>query len=89
MRQVLVLAHKPLEIYPQGHPDQATSLRTIALYLFARFEKLGILSDLDEALAFQRSVLEIRPQGHPDRANFTEQHHALPPFPFPAARNAV
>ena len=63
MRQVLVLAHKPLEIYPQGHPDQATSLRTIALYLFARFKQLGTLSDLDEALTFQCNVLQFTRRG--------------------------
>lgn len=57
-----------LELRPDGHPDRATSLKTISHYHHTRFMRLGTLSDLDEALSLARNALELLPQDHPNRA---------------------
>ena len=41
---------------------------SLADILYTRFEELGQMSDLEEALSLYRDALELRPQGHPDRA---------------------
>ncbi|KAN0078070.1 hypothetical protein V8E55_010127 [Tylopilus felleus] len=57
-----------LALQRNGHPDRATSLKTISHYHHTRFMRLGTLSDLDEALSLARNALELLPQDHPNRA---------------------
>ena len=48
-----------------GRPALMVNLASL---LYTRFEQLGSLSVLDEAVAFERTILELCPQSHSDRA---------------------
>ena len=69
LEEALALERNVLELRPQGHPDRARSLETLAISLYTRFQQLGTFSDLEEALALGRNVVKLRPQGHPARAH--------------------
>ena len=44
------------------------SLNTLADHLSARYKKLGVMEDLDEAIVLDREALNLFPQGHHDRS---------------------
>jgi len=56
-----------LELCPLGHPELASSLHELALYLSERFDQQGVLDDLERAIALTHSALDLRPPGDPDR----------------------
>jgi hypothetical protein len=44
------------------------SLNNLAIYLFTRYNQLGAIEDLDEAIVLDREALDLRQPGHPDRS---------------------
>ena len=48
----------------------------LALCLSTRYDQLGAVADLEEAIVLNREALERRPQGHPDRSSLLN-HLAL------------
>jgi tetratricopeptide (TPR) repeat protein len=44
------------------------SLNSLAAHLSSRYEHLGTMEDIDEAISLDREALDLRPQGHPDRS---------------------
>ena len=44
------------------------SLTWLAIRLTTRYDKLGVMEDLNEAVVLDREALDLRPKGHPDRA---------------------
>ncbi|KAF8436265.1 hypothetical protein L210DRAFT_989995 [Boletus edulis BED1] len=57
-----------LDLRPKGHPDQSTSLNNHAVDLSIRYEQVGVMEDLDEAIALSHEALDLCPKGHPDRS---------------------
>ena len=43
-------------------------MNNLAIYLSSRYNQLGALRDLDEAIVLGREALSLCPQGHPDRS---------------------
>jgi tetratricopeptide (TPR) repeat protein len=58
-----------LTFHPSGHPDHSQSLMNRANDLFALFEWLGKMEDLEDAISSYRAALTLRPPGHPDRSS--------------------
>jgi len=56
-----------LELCPHGHPELASSLHGLALYLSERFDQQGVSDHLERAIALIHSALDLRPPGDPDR----------------------
>ncbi|KZP14087.1 hypothetical protein FIBSPDRAFT_981200 [Athelia psychrophila] len=54
-------------LYPGDH-DRPSSLHNLANSLATRFEQLGQMADLEQAIIYQRAALELHPPGHPDRS---------------------
>ena len=44
-------------------------LNNVATALFGRFQRLGKMEDLEEAIAYHRRALNLRPPGHPNRSS--------------------
>ncbi|KAF8441049.1 hypothetical protein L210DRAFT_3538988 [Boletus edulis BED1] len=61
------LDSEALDLRPKGLPDQSMSLNNLAVNLSTRYEQLGIMEDLNEAIVLGREALNFRPKGHPDR----------------------
>lgn len=55
-----------LQECPPGHLDRARSLSDLANSLGDRFERQGVLADLDEAIELHRAALVLRPPDHSD-----------------------
>ena len=51
-----------------NHPFRPHSLNNLATRFSARFDQLGAIQDLDEAIVLGREALDLDPQGHPDRS---------------------
>jgi hypothetical protein len=49
-----------------GHPDRSSSLNNLATAVSTRFEQLGRVDDLEEAIICHRQALALRPHGHPN-----------------------
>ncbi|KAL5523182.1 hypothetical protein ACEPAF_1449 [Sanghuangporus sanghuang] len=64
----IMLSREVLELQPEGHPYQFSSLCNQAIYLTTSFERLGRMEDLDEAITLHRAALELRTDGHTDRS---------------------
>ncbi|KAI9573138.1 CHAT domain-containing protein [Boletus coccyginus] len=54
-----------LELTPHGHPHNRLS--NLGTSLLTRFERLGQLSDLEDAISAHRDAVELPPQGHPHK----------------------
>ncbi|KAF8130330.1 hypothetical protein EV363DRAFT_1432225 [Boletus edulis] len=82
VEEVIVLDREALELHPEGHPSRSVSLNNIAVRLITRwsislnnltvclstrYKQLGVMEDLDEAIAHARQSLDLRPKGHPHR----------------------
>lgn len=51
------------------HPTRTESLQGLAVCLGVRFNKTGVLHELDEAILLHREALELQPGDHPSRAD--------------------
>jgi len=51
---------------PDDHPDRARWLNNLGSYLSSRFERTGVLEDLETAINCAETALEATPKGHPD-----------------------
>ena len=56
-----------VDITPDGHPRKPGLLQDLGDFLFTRFECLGQLNDLEDAISRQREAVDLTPDGHPDR----------------------
>ena len=52
---------------PDGRPDKPARLNNLANSLRSRFEHLGELNDLDQAILKYREAIQFTVDGHPDR----------------------
>jgi tetratricopeptide (TPR) repeat protein len=50
-------------------PDRSSSLNNLANAVSTRFEQLGRMEDLEEAITCHREALALRPHGHPYRSS--------------------
>jgi tetratricopeptide (TPR) repeat protein len=64
----LQAARHALALHPAGHPLRSLCLTNLANMLGTRFEQLGDLASLAEAVELHRQALDSRPPGHPDRS---------------------
>ncbi|KAJ6586248.1 hypothetical protein B0H10DRAFT_1722727, partial [Mycena sp. CBHHK59/15] len=53
---------------PEGHPDRAGHLQSLAVSFTHRYRRLGDLADLEDALQNNQEAVALTPEGHPDRA---------------------
>ncbi|KAI5987409.1 hypothetical protein F5J12DRAFT_555154 [Pisolithus orientalis] len=65
LEAIVSLRWAMLECTPQ--PDQCRTVLNLANSLLERFEKLGLATDVKEAINLGRTALELCPLGHPDR----------------------
>jgi hypothetical protein len=61
-RQVLVLR-------PLGHPSHPSTLNSLGHALLNRFQQLGRMEDLEEAVVCHRGALSLCPHSHPNRCS--------------------
>lgn len=54
-----------MELTSEGHPNQAAQLNNLGLALRRRFDRLGDLGDLDNAISSQQKAVKLTPEGHP------------------------
>ncbi|KAF8132848.1 TPR-like protein [Boletus edulis] len=64
----IILEQEAVKFCTQRHCDGWVALNKIAFRLSARYDQLGAMADLDEAIILGREALELCPQGHPDRS---------------------
>ncbi|KAJ8585612.1 hypothetical protein M405DRAFT_744997, partial [Rhizopogon salebrosus TDB-379] len=66
--EAIDLDRAALALYPPGHSNRSSPLNNLANHLYARFDQMGVLSDLDEAIHLDRAALALRPPGHSCRS---------------------
>jgi hypothetical protein len=66
---VIELLRQSLDLQPPGYHRRSASLNNLANALLTRFEQLGDLDSLSDAVKLHRQALELRPTGHP--------HHSM------------
>jgi hypothetical protein len=74
-----------LALTPEGHPDRAGHLQSLAVSFTDRYRRLGDLTNLKAALQNFQEALALTPEGHPDRAgrlqnlalSFTDRYQRL------------
>ena len=59
-----------LTLTPLGHPDKPDGLNNLASCLRTRFECIGELKDLEEAVSSHKDALELIPDGRPTKPDF-------------------
>ena len=57
---------------PDGHPNKCVMLSNLGLMLHKRFERMGVLADLDKAIANYRAGTAATPDTHPARADMMD-----------------
>ncbi|KAJ7240718.1 CHAT domain-containing protein [Mycena rebaudengoi] len=57
-----------MEQTPEGHPDLAGRLQSLAISFTARYQRSGDVNDLEAALQNNQAAVEKTPEGHPDLA---------------------
>ncbi|KIM62317.1 hypothetical protein SCLCIDRAFT_119719, partial [Scleroderma citrinum Foug A] len=62
------LGNAALKLCPSGHSLHDAFLHALSCCLYARFEKLGIIGDLEEGISLAQAALALRLSGHPERA---------------------
>ena len=61
----MVLHREALELRPQAHPDRSSSLNSrLASCLWTRYQQLGAVADLEEAIVLAREAVDLTPRGH-------------------------
>ena len=61
------LSSRPSALTPDGHPDKPAYLNNLGNSFQSRFERLGDIADLDEAITAQQQAVRLTPDGHPDK----------------------
>ena len=56
-----------MDLTPDGHPDDPSCFNDLATSFRFRFEHLGQLNDLEDAISIQREAVDLTPDGHPDK----------------------
>ncbi|KAF8552352.1 hypothetical protein OG21DRAFT_1416340 [Imleria badia] len=59
-----------IDLTPHGHPDEPSHLRNLGNSLFSRFERLGELSDLEDAISRFRDAIGLISHGHPEEPTY-------------------
>jgi len=62
------LLERILTVTPASDPDRAAMLSNLGAALLTRFERGGVLADLDAAIEVGREAVAATPAGHPGRA---------------------
>ena len=64
--EAIVLDREALELCTAGHPRRSACLCQLAPHLSTRYELLGGVGTLNEAILLFKDALALRPPGHPD-----------------------
>ncbi|KAH6909902.1 hypothetical protein BKA70DRAFT_1472243 [Coprinopsis sp. MPI-PUGE-AT-0042] len=64
--EAVILQRECLSIRPLGHPQRATDLGNLAVFLHAHFKLTGTIESLDESIALYREALSLIRHGHPE-----------------------
>ncbi|KAI9574339.1 hypothetical protein HD554DRAFT_2006816, partial [Boletus coccyginus] len=56
-----------VELTPHGHPHKPGRLNNLGNSFLTRFQRVGELSDLEDAISRQRDAVELIPHGHPHK----------------------
>ncbi len=64
------LWQRMLDAIPAGHPYRAVMLTNLGIILQTRFERTGVLADLDAAIEAEHAAVAATPPGHPDRPGY-------------------
>ncbi|KID95310.1 TPR Domain containing protein, partial [Metarhizium majus ARSEF 297] len=59
-----------VDLMPVDHPDQAAYLNNLGNKLEGRYERTGVIADLEEAIRVARQAVDLTPVDHPDRAGW-------------------
>jgi tetratricopeptide (TPR) repeat protein len=65
----MVVLREALDLCPPGHALHMLCLDILGNALRTRFQQLGDLDSLAEAVELYRQALDLRPQGHPNRSS--------------------
>ncbi|KAH7165232.1 CHAT domain-containing protein [Dactylonectria macrodidyma] len=65
-------AERVVEATPPGHPDQATHLNNLGIYLTERFTLSSSIGDLHRAIEVADMAIKAVPQNHPDRLRYLD-----------------
>ena len=66
--EAVKLGNEALDLCPPGHRKRAVASSSLAIYLYARYQRLKWTKDLDEVIALDQEALGLRPEGHPGRS---------------------
>ncbi|KIL93026.1 hypothetical protein FAVG1_04207 [Fusarium avenaceum] len=58
---------KILEIMPEGHPGRPSQIFKVAHRHFTRYRRLGLMSDLDNAIQLGTEAVQLTSEDHPQR----------------------
>jgi CHAT domain len=64
------LLERILSVTPASDPDRAAMLSNLGAALRTRFERGGVLADLDRAIELGEQAVAATPVGHPNRARY-------------------
>ena len=60
-------AEEAVDLTPDGHPNKPRRLNFLGHCFFTRFQRLGRLNDLDDAISRQKEAVRLTLDGHPDK----------------------
>lgn len=63
----LAAEQKILEIMPEGHPERPSQIFKVAHRHFTRYRRLGLMSDLDNAIQLGTEAVQLTSEDHPQR----------------------
>ncbi|KAF5340523.1 hypothetical protein D9758_015816 [Tetrapyrgos nigripes] len=68
-RMTFPLGQQAVDITPDGHASKASRLNNLGIAFQSRFERLGELGDIENAIQFQQQAVDITPDGHASKAS--------------------
>src|SRR5207247_2646710 len=68
LTRAVSVASMTVDITPQDHPDRAGRLRNLGTWLGRRFERTGLMDDLNCIIDVASMAADSIPYDHPDRA---------------------
>ena len=59
-----------LDFTPDGHPDKPLCLSNLGIALQTRFNRLGNLADIENAILSHQKAVDLTPDGHPNKPRY-------------------
>ncbi|KAF8135605.1 TPR-like protein [Boletus edulis] len=66
-RHAISTLREAVDVTPHGNPHKLSRLNNLGTSFITRFERLGELSDLEDAISTLREAVDLTPDGHPDK----------------------